>query len=57
MKTIACGDMVPGCNFRARAETEAELMQKVSDHVREAHPDVQLTPEMVSSLKGKIREG
>ena len=56
MKAIACGDMVPGCNFRARAETEAELMQKVSDHVRDAHPEVEMTPEMVSSLKGKIRQ-
>ena len=56
MKSIACGDIVPGCNFKARAETEADLMQKVSDHVREAHPEVTLTPELITSVKGKIRE-
>ena len=56
MKKIACGDIVPGCNFKARAENEAELMQKVSDHVHEAHPEVRLTPELVTSVKSKIRE-
>lgn len=56
MKSIACGDLVPGCHFKARAETEAELMQKVSDHVHEAHPDVTLTPALVTAAKEKIRE-
>lgn len=56
MKTVTCGDMIPGCHFRASAETEAELMQRVSDHVREAHPEVQMTPALVQSVRGKIRE-
>ena len=56
MKTIACGDLVPGCDFRARAETEADLLAKVSSHVRTAHPDIEMTPALVASVKGKIRE-
>ena len=56
MKTVACGDLVPGCDFKAHAETEAELMSKVSDHVRTAHPDIELTPALVQAVKGKVRE-
>ena len=56
MKTIACGDLVPGCSFKAHAVTEADLLSKVSTHVRDAHPDIQLTPALVQAAKGKIQE-
>ena len=56
MKTITCGDLVPGCDFKAHAETRADLLAKVSAHVRAAHPDVELTPTLVSAAKAKIRE-
>lgn len=56
MKTIACGDLVPGCHFRTRADTEAELIHKFSAHVGEAHPDVTLSPALIASAKAKVRE-
>ena len=56
MKTIACGDLVPGCDFKAHAETEADLLAKVSGHVRTAHPEIQMTPALVEAVKGKVRE-
>lgn len=56
VKTIACGDLVPGCPYKARAESEAALMKKVSDHVRTAHPDVELTPKMVEAVKAKMKD-
>ena len=56
MKTIHCGDLVPGCDFKARADSEADLMQKVSAHVRDAHPEVTLTPHLMQSIKDKTRE-
>lgn len=56
MKEIACGDLVPGCHHKIHARTEAELMQKVSAHLHDAHPEVTLTPAMVASAKEKTRE-
>lgn len=56
MKTVHCGDLVPGCDFKARAEHEADLMRKVSHHVRDAHPEVRLTPELMQLVKDKTRE-
>lgn len=56
MKKIACGDLVPGCGYEARANTEAQLLEKVSSHVRSAHPEIELTPRMVEAVKAKVRE-
>lgn len=56
MKTIACGDLMPGCSFRVSAPSEEELMGQVAAHVREAHPEVTLTPDLVDAVRGRIRE-
>ena len=56
MKAIACGDLVPGCDYKATAPTEAELLGKVSGHVRTAHPEIELTPALVERVKSKIVE-
>ena len=56
MKQIACGDMVPGCDFVARAETEAELLHKVAAHAREVHGLQEVTPELLERVRSKITE-
>ena len=54
MKTIVCGDVVPGCHTMIRAETEADLLHKVSDHIRTAHR-LNVTPKMLEKARGQIR--
>lgn len=54
MKKIACGDLVPGCDYKATAQTEAELLGKVSEHVRRTHPEIKLTPALVDRAKAKV---
>ena len=56
MKEIACGDVVPGCDFVARAETESELLRKVAAHAREAHGIRDVTPELIEQVKSKIQD-
>lgn len=55
-KVLRCGDVVPGCNYEARANSEAELMQKVAQHAREAHGMQTVPPEVVQKVKSKIRD-
>jgi len=39
-KVLRCSDMMPGCDYVARAESEDELMQKAAQHARETrHAD------------------
>ena len=55
MKTMICGDVVPGCHTMIRAETEADLLHKVSDHIRSAHR-LNVTPKLLEKARGHIRD-
>jgi predicted small metal-binding protein len=54
-KVLRCGDMMTGCDYVARAESEEELMQKAAQHAREAH-GITVSPEVVQQIKSKIRD-
>ena len=56
MKQLACGDVVPGCDFVARAENEAELLHKVAAHAREVHGIQEVTPDLLARVRAKITE-
>ena len=53
MKTIACGEVVPGCQHTFEAETEDELLGQVGKHAVEDH-GLEVTPELVDAVKAKI---
>lgn len=55
MKTMACGEVVPGCDFEANAQTDEELMRKVAAHASEAHGVREITPELAEKVKAAIR--
>ena len=55
MKEISCGDLMPGCTFKAQAETEDELLKKVAAHAKEVH-GLDATPELVAQVKTKIKD-
>ena len=54
-KRIACGDVVPGCDFTATAATEEELMQKVVAHASQHHGVAEVTPELAQKVKAAIK--
>jgi predicted small metal-binding protein len=54
-KTIACGDIIPGCKWTASAPTEAALMQKVVAHAAEAHGVKDVTPDLAAKVKAAIK--
>jgi len=55
-KVLRCSDMMPGCDYVARAETEDELMQKATQHAREKHGMQTVPPEVAQQIKSKIRD-
>ena len=55
-KEIACHDVIPGCGFKADAATEEELLAKVTEHARVAHGVSEVTPELVTKVRGAIKE-
>ena len=55
MKRMACGDVIPDCDFIASAPTEDELMKKVVAHAAQAHGVTEITPELAEKVKAAIR--
>ena len=54
-KVLKCGDLMPGCPYEARGETEDEVVQKAGAHAKADH-DLEVTPELVEQVRGAIRE-
>lgn len=54
-KVLKCGDLMPGCDFQARGETEDEILQQAAEHAKEVH-GIDPTPELVEQVKSVITE-
>ena len=55
MKRIYCGDLVPGCTFKAQAETEQEVLHEETRHLREAH-GIDANWQFVERARSRIRD-
>ena len=55
-KSISCSDAGKDCGWSATAQTEDELMNKVAEHVKQEHKDIELTSENIASIKSLIKE-
>jgi predicted small metal-binding protein len=52
---VACNDLIAGCKFEARAESEEELMRKVAEHAAKEHGIQEVTPELAAKVKAVIQ--
>ena len=55
-KYIECKYLFPGCEFKAEADSEAELLTKVADHAASNHGLTEVTEDIVLKVKGCIRD-
>jgi len=55
-KSISCSDAGKDCKWSATASTEDELMNKVAEHVKYEHKEMELTSESISSIKSLIKD-
>lgn len=52
-KRLDC--FMEGCTATIQAETEAEVMSQVEDHVADVHPDLELDRETVQTVRDHIQ--
>jgi predicted small metal-binding protein len=55
-KVLRCGDLMPGCTWEGRGSTEEEVLMQAAEHAKSAHSLTDISPEMVSQVRGAIRE-
>lgn len=54
MKHYDC--LVPGCKWHTEAEDSAEIVRRAADHLRTAHDESVIRPEMVERIKERIAD-
>lgn len=55
MKEFCCGDVVPGCSAKFRGASTDEILAAVAEHARTAHGMMTVPPEVVTQVRGFIR--
>ncbi|MBA3286880.1 MAG: DUF1059 domain-containing protein [Acidimicrobiia bacterium] len=53
---LACGDVMPGCDATFEADSEEELLTQVAPHAAETHGITEITPDVLESVKGAIKQ-
>ena len=54
--SIACGDVMPGCQARFEAESKDELLDQVAGHASTEHGLTEITPDVLAAVEGAIHE-
>jgi predicted small metal-binding protein len=55
-KVLRCNDLMPGCTWEGRGNTEAEVLMQAAEHAKTAHNLTEISPEMISQVRGAIRD-
>jgi predicted small metal-binding protein len=55
VKTLACGEIMPGCDARFEGQTDDEILAQAGRHVVETH-GLEVTPELVDLVRSHIRD-
>ncbi len=56
MKEYKCGRLVPGCEWETRAEGDAEIIRRASDHMRSAHEETHVRENLIGEIRKRITE-
>lgn len=54
MKRFDSASLIPGSNWRAEAETEAEVVLRAVENLKNLHGETEVRPEMIERIKERI---
>lgn len=55
-KVLFCNDLVPGCKFEARGNSEEEVLAEIADHIATAHGMMDISEEILAMVCKAIQE-
>jgi predicted small metal-binding protein len=56
MKMVRCRDVGVDCDYVARGETDADIMQQCAEHAAAEHGMTEIPPELADKVKAAIRD-
>ncbi|MCY1522088.1 hypothetical protein D9M68_569330 [compost metagenome] len=54
MKRFDSGSLIPGAKWHAEAETEAEVVRRAVENMRNMHGETEVRPDMIERIKERI---
>ncbi len=54
-KAMRCGDVVPGCAYVARGESEEEVLAAAAQHAQKDHGITSIPPDLLKKVKSAIQ--
>lgn len=54
MKRFDSGSLIPGSTWRAEADSEAEVVRRAVENLRNLHGETVIRPEMIERIKERI---
>lgn len=54
MKRFDGGSLIPGATWHATAETEAEVVRRAVERLRNEHGETEVRPDMIERIKERI---
>ncbi|MGB7022534.1 MAG: DUF1059 domain-containing protein [Candidatus Acidiferrales bacterium] len=55
-KILRCSELIPGCDFVARADTDEEVIEQAAKHVRGKHNMQKMSAGVVAIIRGVIHD-
>ncbi len=55
-KVLRCRDVGADCNFEARGNDEAQVLQQCAEHAKQDHAGMEITPELQEKIKAAIKD-
>ena len=55
-KVLRCADVVGGCDFVARGDSEEDIMKQAAEHARTVHNMNEITPEVAEQVRSAIKD-
>jgi predicted small metal-binding protein len=54
MKRFDAGTLIPGATWHAEAESEAEVVRRAVENLKNLHGETEVRPDMVERIKERI---
>ena len=54
MKRFDSGTLIPGSTWHAEAESEAEVVRRAVENLRNLHGETEIRPDMIERIKQRI---
>ena len=55
-KTYTCRDVGLDCDWKTSGATDDEVMALIGEHAAKVHLTIELTPDVVASVRGVIKD-